>query len=145
MKTFIVLSCLLACAFAATFVPSTLTWSDCGSGAHFKATNVTMSPDPPTHGDSVTVTAVGTNDEALSGGDWSTKVKLGPITVGSFTGKVCDAMVGCKCPCPAGQQTSATTLTVPAIAPKGTYKGQFTATDQNGNQLMCIAYTFQMS
>jgi len=81
----------------------------------------------------------------VTGGTWDTKVYLGIIKVMEFHGNVCDLIPDCPCPCPKGNYTTYQSLGSPGFSPKGTYTGRYTAVDQNGNNMTCIAYSFEMA
>jgi len=103
-----------------------------------------MTPYPPVPGTNVTVTTVGTQDETVTSGTWVDKIYYGIFPVQTLTGNVCDLIPKCPCPCGPGTYTSIQYNPVPSYAPSGSYSGQYTAEDQNGNELSCISYTFQI-
>jgi len=126
-------------------LPSGFSWSSCGTSSdHFKVSSVVMTPYPAIAGENVTVHAYGVQDETVTGGTWTTTVYLDGFEVQSDSGNVCDLIPNCKCPCAAGTYTTTQTLAVSSIAPSDTYTGQYVAEDQNGDELSCISYTFQI-
>jgi len=140
MKAVFVLLALISVAFAQ------FSWSSCGTSSdHFKVQSVVMVPYPAEAGENVTVHAYGTQDETVTGGTWTTTVYLDGFQVQSDSGNVCDLIPHCPCPCPAGSYTSSQTLYVSDFAVTDTYTGKYVASDQNGNELSCISYTFQIN
>jgi len=153
MKSFIAL-CVLSfivyvnCKSIASLVPPTpagFTWSSCGTAKdHFKIDSLVMVPYPPVRGQNVTVHAYGTQDETVSGGHWSTSVYWDGINVQTVSGKTCDLIPNCPCPCAAGTYTTSQTTVVSDLAPSGSYTGNFIAKDQNKQQMSCVNYAFQL-
>eukprot|EP01121_Diplochlamys_sp_Union-15-3_P009592 TRINITY_DN2615_c0_g1_i1.p1 TRINITY_DN2615_c0_g1~~TRINITY_DN2615_c0_g1_i1.p1 ORF type:complete len:146 (-),score=32.73 TRINITY_DN2615_c0_g1_i1:98-535(-) len=140
MKAILVLCLIFVSALAGPF-----TWKSCGTSSdHFQPTNVVMSPYPAVAGTNVTTHATGAQDETVTGGSWTTTVYLGVLPVETYKGPACELIPGCPCPCKSGHYTTSLTLAVPSFALTDTYTGKFTAVDQNGAQLVCIEYTFDI-
>jgi len=153
MKSVLFLLCFLVFSYGTILVEPIkpivkiggFSWQTCGSSSdHYQVDSVVMAPYPAMQGQNVTVHAHGSQDETVSGGTWQTKVYLDGWNVQTITGGVCDLIPNCPCPCPAGSYTTSQSVYVPSFSPSGTYTGKYTASDQNGEPLTCISYTFQI-
>jgi len=118
-------------------------WQNCGDASYkLEVTDMTLLPYPPVPGKNVTATIKGRLEEQVTGGDWQTKIYYGPLPGPSSSGKICDALTDCKCPCGPGDLTVVQHIAIPTVAPKGNYKGTFTATDQAIKPFACVSFSF---
>ena len=116
-------------------------WSDCSkSGDAAKIDSVTITPDPPKKGQSVTVKATVTTSEVVTNGSAKVEVKFGIIPFYTSTFDLCTILpdVGLKCPVNKGNHTATVTGAVPAEIPSGHYTGNVEVTDENDKELACI-------
>jgi len=121
-------------------------WQSCGTSSdQFQVSSVIMAPYPAQSGQNVTVHSQGYQDETISGGTWDTKIYWHGFEVQEDSGSVCILIPNCPCPCPAGHYTTSQSLYVTSLAPSGQYTGKYVATDQNGAELACISYTFEIA
>ncbi|QIQ02326.1 ML domain-containing protein [Streptomyces liangshanensis] len=111
-------------------------WNDSGSSnSNFKVTDVSLTPDPPVRGKSVTVTADGALTSDISGGQVAVTVKYGIIPVLKSTSTLSAA--------PAGAYSSAVAFELPDDSPAGPYAAQFSFSDQDGVEIAGFFVTFK--
>eukprot|EP00762_Andalucia_godoyi_P002432 ANDGO_02713.mRNA.1 Cathepsin B-like cysteine proteinase 5 len=118
-------------------------WSSCGTSAdHLKVSSLTISPNPLARGQPFSVSFSGSLDEQVTGGSVAIKVSYQRIPVYGKTVDLCQLVQqgGASCPLPAGPVTFTQSETFPSSPPKGTYEGQITITDSNGQQITCIKF-----
>lgn len=101
-----------------------------------------------TPGQNITVVATSSDSKTYAittGSTITVKAKYGIITVFSKTLDLCQELEHTQYPCPIQPYTPrqiSASVPLPASSPKGTYSGSATATDQEGNLIICI--NFQM-
>eukprot|EP01103_Thecamoeba_quadrilineata_P019364 TRINITY_DN7807_c0_g1_i1.p1 TRINITY_DN7807_c0_g1~~TRINITY_DN7807_c0_g1_i1.p1 ORF type:complete len:161 (+),score=7.99 TRINITY_DN7807_c0_g1_i1:45-485(+) len=131
-----------------SFSSSLYKWENCEPN-NFNVLNLTMSPNPPVAGKTVTFSAYGTlGDLDITAGTWYAEAYLSGVLVQSFSGPVCSIVAGsCACPCQGPKNTTAV-LTFPvsiATPPGSTVTTNMTAVDQLGNQFVCVNSTFTIA
>ncbi|KAN0045346.1 hypothetical protein ACTA71_005723 [Dictyostelium dimigraforme] len=133
---------LLAILFVLALVApsfSTAIWSNCGTAADkLQIQNVTLTPEIPVKGDSLTITASGTLSEEVTSGTASITVKFGFITLIDKKYSICSSQDPIPCPIAAGLYEKTITETIPDSAPSGTYTANIVITDQNDSEITCI-------
>eukprot|EP00013_Stygamoeba_regulata_P006865 CAMPEP_0177633866 /NCGR_PEP_ID=MMETSP0447-20121125/3066_1 /TAXON_ID=0 /ORGANISM="Stygamoeba regulata, Strain BSH-02190019" /LENGTH=142 /DNA_ID=CAMNT_0019135555 /DNA_START=183 /DNA_END=611 /DNA_ORIENTATION=- len=116
-------------------------WKSCGSGSdHVKINSVTITPDPPKKGQSLSITANVTLDEQLTAGTLHVELKYSIITVLNKTLDLCDTIQPYQaCPIAAGNYQRTVSEDLPSDIPAGHYTGQVKVLDQASAELACIA------
>eukprot|EP01133_Synstelium_polycarpum_P017113 gene17113-20384_t len=114
-------------------------WTNCGGDSdHFQIGNVVITPDPPTKGESINITASGTLNEQVTAGNVHVLLKYGFITLINQNINLCESESPFPCPIASGAYEKSVVLTIPDSAPSGTYKGHISITDQNDQEIACI-------
>ncbi|CAN0190144.1 unnamed protein product [Ascophyllum nodosum] len=127
---------------------------DCGGGTtDVIFSDVTVSPSSPKRGKTVTVTAVGTLTKPVSSGTYNLHVKLGSSEVYKHEGPICGDSTaklplglgsidlhGLGCPANPGPVTFSAEVTLPSIAPPGTYDISVSGADNggDGSSALCL-------
>jgi hypothetical protein len=128
-----------------------LSYSDCSGGKmHVKGVKVAFSPKQPSLGDTLTVTASGNLDEAITGGTYSFKAKKLGITLASHSDTVCGKTsfkvvglpvsvkgVDCSNTKP-GSIGISLGIGLPRVAPHVGLVVQVTGKDSNNGGLFCV-------
>ncbi|KAM9964214.1 hypothetical protein ACTFIW_005875 [Dictyostelium discoideum] len=114
-------------------------WSSCGKPTDtFQISNVTISPDPPVRGQTVSIYASGELKDAISGGDVNIIIKMGFITIIKETKPICSSDNPLPCPIQPGDYTHSVDIAIPSAIPRGKYSGNFVLTDQANDEIACI-------
>lgn len=124
--------------------------ASCGSSSD-KASNVVVSVSPckynPSSPEPVTIKLSYQLNEVVTSGTSTVDLKWNGITVTDKTVDLCmgghlanDTAVPCPTPKTPYKGGSSTTITPPKGAPSGSYVGRQTWNDQNGDQILCLAY-----
>jgi hypothetical protein len=115
-------------------------FTNCGSSSD-QATlnNVQATPWPPQQGQSLTVEIDGTSKEVVSSGNYDAKVYFLGIEVEDKTGTL--ASLGVTLPIPVGAFSFKKTHDIPNLPIHGQVQLVLSATDQNGNELVCASIT----
>jgi hypothetical protein len=124
--------------------------ASCGSSSD-KASNVVVNVSPCTYDPSspepVTFTLSYQLNEVVTGGTSTIDLKWNGVTVTDKTVDLCiggvlanDTAVPCPTPAAPYKGGSSDTITPPKGAPAGSYVGRQTWNDQNGDQILCLAY-----
>ncbi|KAN0055518.1 hypothetical protein ACTA71_008631 [Dictyostelium dimigraforme] len=120
-------------------------WNSCGKPSDtFQIKNVTVNPDPPHKGDTVTIYAAGQLTKVISGGNANILIKLGFITIIKEAKPICSSDNPLSCPIQPGDYSHQVTVTIPTSAPKGKYSGQFVLTDQIDEEIACIDVNIEL-
>lgn len=81
----------------------------------------------------------------VTGGTAKYKASFDGFPVVNEKDDLCTTLEGGDSPCPlSGHIDSSATDEVPADTPSGTLKGTISWTDQNGEPILCLAYTFKV-
>lgn len=116
-------------------------WTNCGkAGDPVKINKVTITPDPPEKGKSLTVDANITLSEEVTKGDIKLTIKYGIIPIISMDLQLCDEVkaIGLQCPLEPKTYDGKLSVDIPSAIPGGHYSGNVEVTDQNGKELSCI-------
>lgn len=145
--------CIAAAALAAVGGIAT----DCSTApSHYKLSNLTILPDPPVQGSPALMAAMGTVDEAVTGGKSSLSVYLDNFNIYQAAATTCGNTTinlplgmgtilidNFACPTTAAEaQNVSMSLTLPSGIPSGTYNIILTALDQNSAPVYCLNATF---
>ena len=134
-----------------TTIDATSCAASCGSASD-KASNVVVTVSPckysPSNPEPVTITLSYDLNEVVTGGQATVDLKWNGVTVSDKTTDLCaggvlDKDSAVPCPTPSAlpyKGGSSTTITPPKGAPSGSYVGRQTWSDQNGDQILCLAY-----
>ena len=133
-----------------TALPAASCAASCGASSD-KASNVAVSVSPCTYDPSspepVTITLSYILNEVVTSGTSTINLKWNGIQVTDKTVDLClggylanDTAIPCPTPKTPFKGGSSTTITPPTGAPDGTYVGRQTWNDQNGDQILCLAY-----
>lgn len=70
---------------------------------------------------------------------------LNGVPVVDKTEDLCKSLAGSSTPCPLskGPHSSSSTSTLPSDVPSGTYSGTVKWTDQNGQPVLCVKFSFE--
>ena len=130
--------------------------ASCGSASD-KASDVSISLSSckydPSSPEPITITLSYQLNEVVTGGTQTVNLKWNGVTVSDKSVDLCLGGVlanDTAIPCPT-QSTlpfkggSSTTITPPKGAPAGSYVGRQTWNDQNGDQILCLAYILSVS
>jgi cathepsin B len=140
------LALILLVATVAVAYAAPVPYTNCGTGNdHIVIKSVSASPFPPTKGSPITVNATGVLDEGVTSGNYELKVSYLGIPLLDKKGDLCTLDPSFPCPFKAGPITISKTETIPSVAPSGAYDIQLSATDQNGQQLLCISLNVTIS
>ncbi|EFA83728.1 putative phospholipid transfer protein [Heterostelium album PN500] len=114
-------------------------WSSCGSSTDkFQIGSVSIVPDPPVKGQTVTITASGVLSETIDGGNVHVNVKYGFITILNKDEPICQSGSPVPCPINAGNLNKTVSIAIPSNVPDGTYKANAVLTDTANNEIACI-------
>jgi len=122
-------------------------WSFCGTSQdHFTIQTVTITPDPPQLGQNLTVALTGSLDEIVTSGSVFVQINYGPINLLNNTYGLCGILqaVGISCPVPTGNLQFKLSELIPSDSPHGSYSGKIVITDQNEQEITCIALAFNL-
>eukprot|EP01013_Petalomonas_cantuscygni_P006254 TRINITY_DN1718_c0_g1_i1.p3 TRINITY_DN1718_c0_g1~~TRINITY_DN1718_c0_g1_i1.p3 ORF type:complete len:176 (-),score=15.40 TRINITY_DN1718_c0_g1_i1:7102-7560(-) len=145
MRALLVLAAFVA---VVTATPLKITWRDCGA-PNGKVTNVTITPENPTTGSNITISAVGRVSVPVNSGTFSLAVKdVFPIY--STSGAVCPPehislplsagdiwYPGLNCPVAPGTVSTGLTILLKAF-PGGTVTAQLTAANEKSEGVICV-------
>ena len=126
-------------------IQGSASWKNCGSdNDHAKDLKITFTQNP-VPGEPYSYTTSYELDETVTGGKVTTKFFLNGIPISTTTGDLCETLKGGETPCPLeqGKITSHNTGEVPKGL-FGTYGGQTSWTDQNGDPILCIDITLKL-
>ena len=131
-----------------------LTWTDCSAaGAKGSIDSVDILPNPPVLGTACTLTGHGTLLDDFSDGQSPIKATFNnlPIPVTPSTISACGTtpvklplglgtvtVKGVDCPAKAGKLDITEVVTIPAIAPAGTYTAELRVVDDVPNEVICV-------
>lgn len=135
MKVFSFIAlCLLVAAVSADSVPFT----SCSDHAHATIKSIDVTPYPPVPGKDLTIVVHGSSDETIESASFDASVTIMGVPIFSLKGDACklDESVF-KCPHPAGPIALKKVISLPSIAPAGTYGISLSSKDQNGDDLVC--------
>lgn len=133
--------------------------SDCGAGAAKGTwTSITLNPATPVSGQPIVLNATGTITEAVTGGSGSAVVSLDGGQIFSTPTNTCGTtsvplplglgtvtVDSLTCPTTAGGAISmGVAVTLPSIAPSGSYDVHLTANDQSGALAYCVDVQFNL-
>eukprot|EP00163_Fabomonas_tropica_P019448 TRINITY_DN340_c0_g1_i3.p1 TRINITY_DN340_c0_g1~~TRINITY_DN340_c0_g1_i3.p1 ORF type:complete len:214 (+),score=60.04 TRINITY_DN340_c0_g1_i3:84-644(+) len=123
-------------------------WTDCGSNStdDFIIESVSISPNPPKKGETITVSASGSLKTEVTSGSVVVDVKYGFLPVVDKTLDICQ-LDPSKLPCPfkpANLTIGPLSVEIPSKVPDGHYKGNAKATDQSGNEIFCVDIDFDL-
>jgi len=142
MKVAIFLTLLLSVAFADI-------WTNCGSSSDdLTIDTVSITPDPPKIGQTLTIVATGSLSTTVTGGSAFVSIIYDgflPVLNNTFALCTLANQIGVKCPLAQGPVGFKVSQAIPAVAPSGSYGGKIVATDQNGKEIACISLSFNMS
>ena len=100
----------------------------------------------------VTIDLAYTLNEVVTSGTQTVTLKYDGVQVSDKTVDLCtggilanDTKVPCPTPNAPFKGGSSTTMTPPKGAPSGSYIGRQTWEDQNGDQILCLAYVLSVS
>mmetsp|Transcript_20389 Transcript_20389/g.44467 ORF Transcript_20389/g.44467 Transcript_20389/m.44467 type:complete len:190 (+) Transcript_20389:72-641(+) len=125
------------------------TWKDCGSVG---ATVTDLQPTSLTLGDTTAMSASVTTDKDISGGTWDIKVSAGFLSLGGYSGDVCEAKTidisysmgsvdwkGLTCPVAAGPTKIDLDMSLSSSIPSSLARVTISMTvkDTQGNQVLC--------
>jgi len=121
-------------------------WTKCVNKTYdYDVTEFSFTPDPPVRGQNVTVDAAGTLHKEFTAGKWVSRVFLGIILVQRFEGDLCELAPDCPCPCkPKPNLKIKLAIPVRSDAPSGGYTGDVKSTDQDGNEGVCLRFSFRI-
>merc|ERR1712000_379575 len=116
-------------------------WSDCSkSGDTAKINSITLNPDPPVKGKSLTISPDITLSKDISAGSIEVQVHYGIIPITKKL-DLCTVLGATPAPCPvkAGHYNAPLSVDIPADIPEGHYKVQVTITDQDSSEVACLS------
>jgi hypothetical protein len=118
-------------------------WTNCSpAGAVFKLSEVTITPDPPVHGENITVVLNGTMSETITSGIVALDVKYSIITLLNKNLSLCAET---KCPIAAGVYGTRISDLIPGDAPTaGVYNILANVYDQKDAIIACAKVDFKM-
>eukprot|EP01130_Rhizamoeba_saxonica_P019167 TRINITY_DN9830_c0_g1_i1.p1 TRINITY_DN9830_c0_g1~~TRINITY_DN9830_c0_g1_i1.p1 ORF type:complete len:168 (-),score=30.64 TRINITY_DN9830_c0_g1_i1:28-492(-) len=123
--------------------------SDCTpANAPFKFGGASISPnDHFIIGDTYKVTANGTLSETITGGSALMTVQWyfagGWHNLPSFTFEGCTDSTW-QCPTKPGFVTTTKEIEIPLASHTGKYRGRFSGTDQNGDEIVCLDWQYEL-
>ncbi|KAG2487401.1 hypothetical protein HYH03_013970 [Edaphochlamys debaryana] len=128
-------------------VGGTMSWRVCGGGPpdvpQLLPDSVTLDPDPPRHGRTMTVNITGASPVATPGGKLSVSVFYHGVHVYGYESALCDAVA---CPLVAGGPFALHVAPkLPVLAPPGPYSLQILGEDAQGRRFMCVDMDFHVS
>ncbi|XP_064399083.1 putative phosphatidylglycerol/phosphatidylinositol transfer protein DDB_G0282107 [Halichondria panicea] len=152
MKTVTVLVCfclLLVSSSAAKQFNVGDIWKDCSkSGDAVKINSVTISPEQPEKGETVSVEAVITvqNNTMITGGKINVTASLDNVPLLEKIFDLCSesSIIGVNCPLTSGQRTLSAKPTITDLAPPGNYTILAIIEDQNKQEVLCIKADFKL-
>jgi hypothetical protein len=104
-----------------------------------------MTPYPAVPGATTTINSTGSSSETVTGGSYKIVIYLDGLPVDSFNGAACSLAPKCPCPCAPGSYYTLMELKNPSFAPAGRYTSTTNIYDQNGDDVICINASFDMS
>lgn len=120
-------------------------WSDCGSSSDILSdVSVSISPNPPVKGKTLTVDASGTISSEITSGNINAVIDVLGIPVINKNIDLCSASPKVTCPIPAGQHSLEVSQLIPSSVPSGEYTGKVVATNQDGQQIACVNLKFSL-
>jgi hypothetical protein len=129
-------------------VPSTTVrgiWSNCGTSSDILSdVSVTITPNPPVKGKTLTVDASGKIASEITSGNINAVIDILGIPVINKNIDLCSASPKVTCPIPAGQQSLELSQLIPSSVPSGDYTGKVVATNQDGKQIACVNLKFSL-
>jgi len=137
MKVLILLALAAVCV-SAQWTP--LPFTNCGNaGDKAQVQNLYANPYPVVKGSAVSLDVIGKLSETVTAGQYAIKVSIFGVNIFNSNGNLCTLDPNHPCPIAAGNLNVTDSLTIPSIAPDGTYTVQVSATDQSSNELFCIS------
>jgi len=124
---------LSSCSFPFSVCPN--------SPSHFSVSNVDIAPNPPVKGQLVSVAITGNIDEQVTSGKVAINVKFVGIPIFSQSNNWGD---GTSLPAGPGVITYKYSITIPSIAPPGSYEIDVSFTDQNNSPVACVFVTLAL-
>jgi len=116
-------------------------YQSCGSSSdQAQIKSLTINTWPPTKSAPITIHADVNLSEQVTGGKYEAKVSFDGIPIADQSGNLAD--LGVTFPLSAGDFTLAKTFNLPSIIPSGNISITASATDQNGNELTCLGFSF---
>jgi hypothetical protein len=130
-----------AADLAPNAVFTTVPFTSCGAG-DFAPVSLDVSPWPPVRGQSVAIKAAGHLASQVTAGQYKLSVLLDGVDVVDKSGDLCTISPDLVCPQSPADLTIGYSLTVPSIAPTGSYVVNFQATQQDSVSLFCVNVPF---
>jgi hypothetical protein len=124
-------------------IGSSIPFTSCGAG-DFVANEIDVSPWPVARGQDITITASGNLKSVVTAGSYDIDVTLGGVSVLKDSGDLCKFSPDASCPAQPGAITLSHIMSVPAIAPSGTYIMTVKGTQQDSKVLFCVQGQFSL-
>ena len=121
-------------------------WSDCTKPSdRGKINSITITPNPPVEGQTLSINANTTIDEEVTGGSVKVSLMYGFLPIYKHTFDLCQLLekVEKNCPVPKGILDITVNVKVPTDVPGGDYSGKAIATDQNNQEIFCINLNYK--
>jgi len=116
---------------------------DCGGkGDHIAVSNITANYWPPSKSTPLTISINGYSDENITSGSYEIDVLWEGNKIDVIDGSVCSLDA---CPITVGPASVVYNVTIPSIAPAGSYEIDISAADQNKQELLCVKISFKLS
>lgn len=147
----VIASLLLVAVCAAAMVAGQAGWTNvpfqnCGnSGDQAQVQQLLANPYPIVPGSPASLRVIGKLGETVTAGQYAVKVILFGVPIYNTGGNLCTLDPNFPCPFPVGNLNLTDTLSIPSIAPAGTYTVQVSATDQSSKELFCISLNATIS
>lgn len=122
-------------------------WS-CGTSADkMKVQKITISPPTPKAGEEITIAAVGTSSEQITGGKLKYVAGLDGIPLIHGSKDLCTVLKDAhiNCPVAAGPVDIGYSVKLPSFVPAGNYSATAHAYDQDNNELLCMTGYFVLA
>lgn len=133
--------------FASVAAGTPIPWTDCSTNALIHVNTLDATPWPPVEGQDLSLKVDAVLDEAITeDATYSITAKVFGVKVFSQEGKLADldAPAG-TFPVPAGEFERQMTEAIPSLPISGTAKIHLTASDKDGNELICGDATVKIS
>jgi len=117
-------------------------YTNCGQkGDHITVTNITANYWPPSKSAPLSISINGISDENITSGSYEIDVYWENTKIDVLDGSVCNLDA---CPITVGPASVVYNVTIPSVAPGGSYEIDIVANDQNKQELLCVKITFKL-